>query len=221
LLRLAPEKLNFRVKTITGFPRVLFDSTSLLKRALSYALILLELCRASDALCHLFLNAKEGIRMQLLLSNLELFFDLSASNRTSSLTLKARHLSRHLFDNVIEANYLTLSIFNTLRDSVHVLTETGDVRGLLDYDTPIIWLCRDDSANLALSDDGVTTGSKTDHSEELFNIFQPTGNFIQEELGFATSVKTPGYLNFTYPLKPRVLGKRGFNIRDEVGRSWL
>jgi hypothetical protein len=120
--------------------------------------------------------------VQLSLSDFELLFYFGSSYSTSRLSFETRNLTGYLFYNVIKAYYLSVGILNTLTYRVHVLTEASDVSGLLDYNTPVVWLRGNDSSDLTLRDDGVTTRGEPHNSEELFDVFKTARNFIEEEL---------------------------------------
>jgi phage head maturation protease len=63
-----------------------------------------------------------------------------------------------------------------------VLTEASDVRGLLDHDTTVIGLRGNDTTDLTLRDDRVSSRGESYNAEELFNILEATRNLVEEEL---------------------------------------
>jgi hypothetical protein len=59
-------------------------------------------------------ESEQGVGEKLTLSDLQLFFDLSASDGASGLTLQATDLSSYLFDNVIKTHNLRVGVIDSL-----------------------------------------------------------------------------------------------------------
>jgi hypothetical protein len=195
-------KLNLSVKPITLLTGFLLNASSLIESPLRDLLFMLELGSLVRALPYPLKEPEQGVGEKLSLRNLQLLFDLGASDSASGLTLQVTYLSSHLFDHVIKANDLGICVINALRHRVHVLTESSDMSRLLDYDTAIVRLSRNDTADLSLSDDRVSTSREPDHAEELLNVFKATWNLVEEEFRLSTSIEPSGNLHLSHRLKP-------------------
>jgi hypothetical protein len=147
-------------------------------------------------------ESEQGISEELTLGDLQLLFNLSARDSASRLTLQTTDLASYLFNNIIKTHHLRVGVIDSLRYRVHVLTEASDVRGLLDHDTTVIGLSGDDTTDLSLRDDRVSSRGEAHNAKELFDVLETARNFIKEKLGLAASIESTSNLHLTHRLKP-------------------
>jgi hypothetical protein len=202
LLRLRSIELNLSVKSISLFTGFLLYTSSLMESSLRDLFLMLQLSGFVRALPHSLKESKQGVAEELSLRDLQLFLNLRASDGASGLTLQASYLSRYLFNDVIKPNNLRLSIINALRYRVHVLTESSDMGGFLDNDTPIIWFSGNDPSDLTLGDNRVPPRGEAYHTEKFLNILETTWHLVEEELGLTTTIETTSNLHLSDRLKP-------------------
>ena len=92
---------------------------------------------------------------------------------------------------IADTHQIVLGRLQAARSLLLAVAELGHARGLLKDLTAVLALERQDLVNTPLSDDRIAVAPKAGIHEQLMDVFEPAGLFIQGILAFARAVISP------------------------------